>query len=106
MDAITSLMYESSTLVGSIILVGALTYLGTNAISPGNIGLRRFVGYLAGALLIIIGCFGFYFGASKELTLLLAHIYQFDAFRLEWMFVGLVAIIVGFMLARQSFRHM
>ncbi len=106
MDAITSLMYENTTLIGSIILVGALTYIGTNAISPENVALRRLMGYLTGALLVMIGSFGLYFGASKELMLLYAHVYQFDIFRLEWTFVGIVAIVVGFLLAGQSFRRM
>ncbi len=106
MDAITTLMYQNSTLIGSIILVGALTYIGTNAISPENVTLRRLIGYLTAGLLVVIGVFSFYFGASKELMLLFAHVYQFDIFRLEWTFVGAVAIVVGLLLASQSFRRM
>lgn len=106
MEAITSLMYENSTLIGSIILVGALAYIGTNAISPDNIALRRLMGYLTATILVLIGAFSLYFGASKELMLIYAHVYQFDVFRLEWTFVGVVAIIAGLLLARQSLRRM
>ena len=106
MDAITSLMYEPSTLVGSIILVGVLAYLGTTAISPSNVVLRRIVGYFTGGIMVIIGVFALYFGASKLLTLLFAHIYIMDVQRLEWSFVGAVALIVGLLLVRQSFRRM
>jgi hypothetical protein len=106
MDAIDTLMYQNSTLLGAIILVGALAYIGSNVISPTNVALRRLVGYLVGAALLVIGGYSFYFGVSKEWALLFAHIYTFDLFRLEWMFVGLLAIIVGLLLARQSFRGM
>lgn len=106
MDPITSLMYENSTLVGAIILVGVLAYIGTNVISPSNPGLRRLVAYLCGLAQIIIGGFGFYFGASKEITLLFAQIYTLDIFRLEWTFIGAVAIIVGFVLVFQAYRRM
>ncbi len=106
MDAITSLMYQSSTLVGSIILVGVLAYLGTNAISPSFLALRRMVGYLAGGLMVVIGVYSFYFGASKLLTLLFAHIYIMDVYRLEWAFIGAVSIIMGLVLVRQAFRRM
>lgn len=106
MDAITSLMYQSSTLIGSIILVGVLAYLGTNAISPSNVILRRMVGYLAGAAMVAIGAFSLYFGASYLLTNLFAHIYIMDVNRLEWSFIGGVSIIVGLLLVRQAFRRM
>lgn len=101
-----SLMYETSTLVGAIILVAALAYVGTNVISPSNIELRRLVGYLSSIALVVIGAGGFLFGASKELTLLLSKVYVFDAFRIEWMFVGALAIAVGLLLARQSLRRL
>ena len=101
-----SLMYQTSTLVGAIIVIAVLTYLGTNVISPSNIVLRRLVGYLASIALVVIGAGGFFFGASKELTLVLANIYVFDTLRIEWMFVGLLAIIAGLLLARQSMRRL
>ncbi len=106
MDAITSLMYYNSTLLGVIVLVGALSYIGANTISPENVLLRRFVGYLTGSILILIGVLGFYFGAAKEVILIYTHAYTFDLFRLEWTFVGAVAIVIGILLVRQSFRRM
>lgn len=106
MDTITAFMYQSSTLLGTIIFVGALAYIGTAAISPSNIVLRRIVGYLAGGILVIVGVFSFYFGASKLLILLFNHIYLFDSFRIEWTFLGAIAIIVGLLLVRQAFRRM
>lgn len=101
-----SLMYETSTLVGAIIVIAGLAYLGTNAINPANIELRRLVGYLTSIVLVVIGAAGFLFGASKELVLLLAKAYVFDTFRIEWMVVGLMAIVVGLLLAHQSLRRM
>jgi uncharacterized membrane protein len=68
--------------------------------------LRRLIGYLSGGLLVIVGVFSFYFGASKLLILLFNHIYLFDSFRIEWAFLGAIAIIVGMLLVRQSFRRM
>lgn len=106
MDTITSLMYQNSTLLGAIILVGVLAYLGTNAISPSNIILRHLVGYLTGTIMVVIGAFAFYFGASNLLTRLFAHIYSMDTQRLEWTFVGAVSIVVGLLIVRQSFRRM
>ncbi|HEY7974357.1 MAG TPA: hypothetical protein VID72_03375 [Ktedonobacterales bacterium] len=106
MDLFNSLMYQNSTLLGAIILVAALAYIGTNAISPSNVVLRRLVGYLASAALVLIGTVGFYFGASKQIMLVLAHIYTIDLFRIEWMVVGLLAIGVGLLLAHQSLRRM
>ena len=106
MDAITSLMYQNSTLLGSIIVVGVLAYLGSNAISPSNTALRRIVGYLSGSLMVVIGVFGFYFGASSLLTRLFAHIYIMDIQRLEWAFIGAASIIVGLVLVRQAFRSL
>ncbi len=101
-----SLMYQPSTLIIAIIIIAALAYLGTNAISPSNIELRRLVGYLASIALVVIGVGGFFFGASKEVVLLLEKVYDFAAFRIEWMVVGLLAIVVGLLLARQSLRRM
>lgn len=106
MDAIVSLMYQSSTLLGTIIFVGALAYLGTAGISPSNVPLRRIVGYLSGGLMVVVGVFSLYFGANKLLILLYNRIYDFDIFHLEWTFLGLVAIIVGMLLVRQAFRRM
>lgn len=105
-DSITSLMYENSTLIGAIIVIAALAYIGTNGISASNPGLRRLVAYLCGLSQLVIGGFGFYFGASKELTLLYAQVYDFDLFRIEWAFVGAVAIIVGFVLFYQARTRM
>jgi hypothetical protein len=101
-----SLMYQPSTLIIAIVIVAALAYLGTNVVSPSNTELRRLVGYLASIVLVVIGAGSFVFGASKEVVLLLEKVYDFDAFRIEWMFVGLLAIIVGLLLARQSLRRM
>lgn len=101
-----SLMYQPSTLIGAIIVIAALAYLGTNVISPSNAELRRLVGYLASIALVVIGAGSFVFGASKEVVLLLEKVYDVDTFRIEWMFVGLLAIIVGMLLARQSLRRM
>jgi len=56
--------------------------------------------------LVVIGAGSFVFGASKEVVLLLEKVYDVDTFRIEWMFVGLLAIIVGMLLARQSLRRM
>lgn len=106
MDLFNSLMYQSSTLLISIIIVAALAYIGTNVISPSNMALRRVVGYVASLALLLIGASGFYFGASKELTLLFAHTYVFDLYRVEWIIVGALSIAVGLFLARQSFRGM
>jgi hypothetical protein len=106
MDLFNSLMYQNSTLIGSIILVAALAYIGTTAISPSNVTLRRLVGYLASAALILIGAGGFYFGASKQVTLILAHVYIPDFYRIEWMVVGFLALAVGLLLARQARRGM
>jgi hypothetical protein len=106
MDTLNALMYQNSTLLGAIIIVGALAYVGSNVISPTSIVLRRLVGYLVGVVLLLIGGYAFYFGASKEWALLFAHVYTLDLFRLEWMLVGLLAIIVGFLLARQAYRGM
>lgn len=106
MDLFNSLMYQNSTLIGSIILVAALAYIGTNAISPSNVQLRRFVGYLTSAAMILIGAGGLYFGASKQVALVLAHIYIFDVFRVEWMVVGILSIAVGLLLAYQAQRRM
>lgn len=101
-----SLMYQPSTLIAAIIVIGALAYIGTIAISPSNIELRRLVGYLTSIALVVIGVGSFFFGASKEVLLILEKVYDFDVFRIEWMFVGLLAIIVGMLLARQSLRRM
>ena len=101
-----SLMYQPSTLIGAIIIIAALAYLGTNAISPSHIELRRLVGYLASIALVVIGAGSFFFGASNVVVLLLEKVYAFDPFRIEWMFVGLLAIIVAMLLARQSLRRM
>jgi hypothetical protein len=106
MDLINSLMYQNSTLLGAIILIGGLAYVGTNVISPSNITTRRIVGYWTGTLLVLIGAYAFYFGASKEFTLVYAHIYLFDRYRLEWMFIGLLALVVGALLVRQSYRRL
>lgn len=106
MDLFNSLMYQNSTLFVSIIIVAALAYIGTNVISPSNRSLRRLVGYVTGFALILIGAGGFYFGASKEVTLVLAHAYVFDLYRVEWIIVGALSIIVGLLLARQSYRGM
>ena len=106
MDTITSLMYQPSTLLGSIILVGFLAYLGTNVISPSHAAIHRMVGYLTGAIMVVIGVFALYFGASKLLTLLFAQIYILDVNRLEWTFLGAASIFVGLLIVRQSFRRM
>lgn len=106
MDTITAFMYQGSTLLEAIILVGVLAYIGTAVISPSNFVLRRMVGYLSGGILVIIGVFSFYFGASKLLVLLFNHIYLFDSARIEWTFLGAIAIVVGLLLVRQAFRRM
>ncbi|HZC07156.1 MAG TPA: hypothetical protein VE338_16085 [Ktedonobacterales bacterium] len=106
MDLFNSLMYQNSTLITSIIIVAALAYIGTIAISPASVWLRRTVGYLTSVALLLIGVAGFYFGASKEVTLVLAHVYTFDVFRIEWIAVGALAIGVGILLAVQSLRRM
>lgn len=106
LDQITSVMYNNSTLIGAIIVIGLLAYIGTNTISPSNVRLRRLVAYLTGAALIVLGALGLYFGASKELTLLFAKIYLFDTFRIEWAGVGAAAIIAGFLLMRQAYTSM
>lgn len=106
MDLFNSLMYQNSTLLISIIIVAALAYLGSNVISPSNMSLRRLVGYITSIALLLIGACGFYFGASKEVTLLFAHTYVFDLYRIEWIVVGALSIIVGLLLGRQAIRGM
>ena len=106
MDTVTNLMYQNSTLIGAIILIGALAYLGTNTINPDHMSARRIVGYLTGALLVAIGTFSAYFGASKLLALIYAHVYTFDVFRVEWLGVGLVGLIAGFLIVGQAFRSL
>lgn len=107
MDTIFSLMYQNSTLVGTFIFVGVLTYLGTAAISPGNVALRRFVGYCSGTLMVIVGVVSLYFGGERLLTLLLAQLYtSFDFYHIEWTFLGIVAIVVGLLMVRQAYHRM
>jgi hypothetical protein len=106
LDTITTLMYQNSTLIGAIILVGVLVYIGVNGISPRHIRIRRIVAFCIGCALVIIGAFEFYFGASKEWEMLQSHIYQSDTFRLEWALVGVIAFITGILLVRQSHRDM
>jgi len=99
-------MYQNSTLLGAIILVGALAYIGSNTINPELITIRRIVGYLTGTILLMIGAFSAYFGGSKILGLLYAHVYILDMFRVEWLGVGLLALVVGFLIFAQSFRRL
>lgn len=106
MDTITNLMYQNSTLIGAIILIGALAYLGTNTINPDHMSVRRIVGYLTGSLLVGIGTFSAYFGASKVVALIYAHIYTFDLFRIEWLGIGLLGLIAGFLIVGQAFRSL
>ncbi|MDE3228328.1 MAG: hypothetical protein KGO05_00480 [Chloroflexota bacterium] len=107
MDAIFSVMYQSSTLLGTFIFVGVLAYLGTAAISPGNVALRRFVGYCSGTLMVIVGVVSLYFGGERLLTLLFAQLYtSLDFYHVEWTFLGIVAIIVGLLMVRQAYRRM
>ncbi len=106
MDTLTTLMYQNSTLIGVIIFVGALAYIGTNTINPEHIAIRRLVGYLTGTILVMIGAFSAYFGGSKLLGLLYAHVYILDVFRVEWLGVGLLALLVGFLIVFQSLRSL
>lgn len=105
MDAITSLMYSNSTLITAVIAVGVLVYIGTNAISPTHIWLRRITGYWTGSVLVVLGAVALYFGASKLLVLLYLKIFQFDVFRIEWTAVGALALIAGFAIVRQAYQR-
>ncbi len=106
MDKFTSMMYDNSTLIGAIIAIGALAYIGSNGINPTLRWLRKIVAYGCGIVLVALGALAFYFGASKLLIMIYVKDFQFDVFRLEWTAIGALAIAAGFMLVRQAYQHM
>lgn len=106
MDIITSTMDNDSTLFGAILLVGALVYLGALAIDPTHPLLRLIAGYACGATLVLIGAGALYYGLSFELPLMLIGAYTFNVLRMEWIGLGVLALIVGMLVVRQSFRRM
>lgn len=106
MDKFTSIMYNNSTLIGAIIVIGVLAYIGSNGISPTHLWLRKMVAYLTGIALVALGGLAFYFGASKLLILIYVKDFQFDVFRIEWTAIGALALVAGFMLVGQAYRHM
>lgn len=106
MDKFTTIMYDNSTLVGAIIVIGVLAYIGSNGISPTHLWLRKTVAYGTGIALVALGALAFYFGASKLLILIYVKDFQFDVFRIEWTLIGALALVAGFLLVRQAYRHM
>ena len=98
-------MFYNSTVFGAILVVGALAYLGTLAFDPSQPLPRLIAGYLCGTALVLIGAGSFYFGAAFLLPLALSGVYFFDMLHMEWLGLGLVAIIVGALIMRQSFRR-
>lgn len=106
MDTITSVMYSNSTLIGAVIAIGVLAYIGSNGISATHIWLRRMVAYASGIVLVVLGALAFYFGASKLLLLIYVKDFQFDIFRVEWTVIGALALVAGFALVRQAYRQM
>lgn len=103
---LNALMARQTTLVVVAIFVGVFAYLGANVITPEAALLRRVVGYLTGVPLIFVGLYSIIFGAGPQLTLLELGVYQADVFHLEWVFVGVVASVVGALLVRQAFRRL
>lgn len=106
LDTITGVMYSNSTLIGAVIAIGALAYIGSNGISPTHLWLRRVVAYGAGIALVALGALAFYFGASKLLVLIYVKDFQFDVFRIEWTVIGALSLVAGFLLVRQGYRQM
>lgn len=99
------LLGHSSTLFTTILIVGALAYLGAIAFDPTHPAPRIIAGYVCGATTLAIGFVGLYYGASFEAPLALQGAYVFNALRMEWIALGLLAVVVGFLLVRQAIRR-
>ncbi len=98
-------MIYNATLFGAILLVGALSYLGTIAFDPTHPLPRLIAGYICGSALVLIGVAGIYYGASFELPLLLSGAYFFETQRMEWLGLGFLALIIGALIVRQSYHR-
>ncbi|HEU0027248.1 MAG TPA: hypothetical protein VFQ25_09045 [Ktedonobacterales bacterium] len=103
MDSIFALMSYNSTLIGAIAAVGVLAYLGVLGIDPSHALPRLLTGYICGTALVLLGGLAFYFGAAYVLPLVLTGRYGFDTLHLEWIGVGVIALIVGALTVRQAF---
>ena len=98
-----NLMFYNSTLFGAILAVGALAYLGAVAFDPTHPLPRLIAGYVCGAALVLIGAGSFYFGAAFELPLAFSGVYFFESLHMEWLGLGLVAMLVGVVIMRQAY---
>lgn len=96
---------HSSTLFSTIVIVGVLAYLGAIAFDPTHPAPRIIAGYVCGFTMLVIGLVGLYYGASFEAPLALQGAYVFNPLRMEWIAVGALAVVVGFLLVRQAVRH-
>lgn len=96
-------MMYNTTLFGAILAVGVLSYLGTVAFDPTHPLPRLIAGYICGTTLVLIGALGLYYGASFELPLLINGAYFFETLHMEWLGLGLVALIVGVLIMRQAY---
>lgn len=98
-------LFSTSSLFLAVIAVGGLTYLGTVAFDPTHPMPRLIAGYVCGWALTLLGVGGLLFAAQFELPLLLQGLYYIDAFHLEWLGIGFLALIVGIVLIRQAYRR-
>lgn len=106
MENISAAMSNNSTLFGAIMLVGALAYLGALAFDPTYALARLIAGYLCGAALVLIGAGALYYGLAYEAPLIFIGAYQLDPMRMQWIGVGILALIAGALVVRQAFRRM
>ncbi len=98
-----NLMLDNSALLGAVLVVGALSYIGALAFDPAYQAPRVIAGYVCGAALLLIGAAGMYYGASFELPLVLQGAYFFEASHMEWLGLGLISTVVGALLIRQAY---
>jgi|SRR5579859_1448563 len=98
-----NVMYNNSTLFGAILAIGVLAYLGALAFDPAHPLPRLIAGYVCGAALVLIGAGSFYFGAAFELPLAFSGVYFFESLHMEWLGLGVLAMLIGVVIMRQAY---
>ena len=99
------LMQSETTLLACIVLFGLLAFCCYAVNSVASAPMRRGVNYTVGTALTLLGVLWADYGAKLLFTDVAVGLERIDIFAIEWLLVGLMALLMAALVLRQALRR-